>query len=166
DVRSAVGSRPSGTRFVVTVRRGGRQLDLQVSSRRLRDDLGEQIVGLGVFLETQGLEVELPFRISFKEHREIAGPSAGLVYALTITDMLDPADLASGRVIAATGTIDSSGRVGRIGGIRQKLEGARKQGATLLLAPPEDTLEAGESRVEVRPVKTLEEAVGILRAAS
>jgi len=44
-------------------------------------------------------------------------------------------DEANGVVIAGTGTIDVSGQVGPIGGIRQKLWGAKDAGADWFLAP-------------------------------
>ncbi|MCL2455370.1 MAG: PDZ domain-containing protein [Micrococcales bacterium] len=66
---------------------------------------------------------------------DIGGPSAGLMFALGIIDMLTPEDEADGAIIAGTGTIDALGEVGPIGGIRQKLVGARRDGAAWFLAP-------------------------------
>jgi PDZ domain-containing protein len=65
----------------------------------------------------------------------IGGPSAGTMFALGIIDKMTKEDEADGVVIAGTGTMDVSGDVGAIGGIRQKLEGARRDGATWFLAP-------------------------------
>ena len=48
------------------------------------------------------------------------------MFALGIIDKLDPADLTGGKVIAGTGTIDDEGKVGPIGGIAQKLVGAKR----------------------------------------
>ncbi|GIL27710.1 YlbL family protein [Actinocatenispora comari] len=66
---------------------------------------------------------------------EIGGPSAGMMFALGIVDTLTPADLTGGKVIAGTGEIDADGKVGPIGGIQQKLLGARRDGATVFLTP-------------------------------
>lgn len=66
---------------------------------------------------------------------DIGGPSAGTMFALGIIDRLTPEDEANGQVIAGTGTMDTTGRVGPIGGIRQKLNGALRDGATWFLAP-------------------------------
>jgi len=43
--------------------------------------------------------------------------------------------MTGGATIAGTGTIDSAGKVGSIGGIQQKMAGARTGGATWFLAP-------------------------------
>ena len=58
---------------------------------------------------------------------DIGGPSAGLMFTLGIIDKLKPEDLTGGKVIAGTGTIDDEGNVGPIGGIPQKLVGAKKR---------------------------------------
>ena len=63
---------------------------------------------------------------------DIGGPSAGLMFALGIIDKLEPEDLTGGKVIAGTGTIDDEGNVGPIGGIPQKLVGAKDAGADAL----------------------------------
>jgi PDZ domain-containing protein len=57
------------------------------------------------------------------------------MFSLGIYDKLTPGALAGNHQIAGTGTIDDDGNVGPIGGIRQKLAGARADGATWFLAP-------------------------------
>jgi PDZ domain-containing protein len=75
-----------------------------------------------------------PIDVSIKIDN-IGGPSAGTMFALGIIDKLTPEDEAHGQVIAGTGTMGIAGDVGAIGGIRQKLVGARHDGATWFLAP-------------------------------
>ncbi len=58
---------------------------------------------------------------------DIGGPSAGLMFTLGIIDKLEPDDLTGGKIIAGTGTIDDEGNVGPIGGIPQKLVGAKRR---------------------------------------
>ncbi|HWI31906.1 MAG TPA: S16 family serine protease [Microbacterium sp.] len=65
----------------------------------------------------------------------VGGPSAGMMFALGIVDTLTPDELNGGKDVAGTGTIDAEGIVGPIGGIRQKLYGARDAGAEYFLAP-------------------------------
>jgi PDZ domain-containing protein len=57
------------------------------------------------------------------------------MFALGIIDLLTPGDLTGGQHIAGTGTMDATGTVGPIGGIQQKLVGARNAGAAYFLAP-------------------------------
>ncbi len=94
--------------------------------------------------------------------RDLGGPSVSLIYALTVADMLDPADLARGRTIAATGQLDADGRVGRVRFVAEKARVARASGATLFLVPPgQSPVRAGITVVEVA---TLADAVAALRA--
>lgn len=69
---------------------------------------------------------------------DVGGPSGGTMFALGIYDNLTPGSLTGGQLIAGTGTIDESGAVGSIGGIRQKLYTAQRAGATWFLAPAEN----------------------------
>lgn len=101
--------------------------------------------------------------------QSIGGPSAGLMFSLAIVDRLTPGTL-PGRVhVAGTGTIDDHGTVGPIGGIRQKMLGARSAGATLFLAPAANCAEAVSRPVDglrlVR-VTTLADAVRALQSAA
>jgi PDZ domain-containing protein len=65
----------------------------------------------------------------------IGGPSAGMMYTLGLIDKLTPAEESGGATIAGTGTIGKNGKVGEIGGIRLKMIGAQRDGATWFLAP-------------------------------
>jgi PDZ domain-containing protein len=60
------------------------------------------------------------------------------MFALGIIDKLTPGPLTGGKQIAGTGTMDPDGTVGPIGGIRQKLFGARHAGARWFLAPADN----------------------------
>ncbi|MFE7873785.1 PDZ domain-containing protein [Micromonospora humida] len=82
-----------------------------------------------------------PFTLKI-DLKDIGGPSAGLMFALGIIDKLKPEDLTGGKIIAGTGTIDDEGRVGPIGGIAQKLVGAKKAGAKVFLVPADNCAEA------------------------
>lgn len=66
---------------------------------------------------------------------DIGGPSAGMMYALGVIDKLTPEEETGGEIIAGTGTMDAKGKVGEIGGIRLKMLGAKRDGATWFLAP-------------------------------
>jgi Lon-like protease len=115
-----------------------------------------------------GIEIEQqqphPFTLSF-DLKDIGGPSAGLMFALGIIDKLTPDDLTGGRIIAGTGTIDDAGQVGPIGGIPQKLVGAKEAGATTFLVPAANCAEAVSNRQPDLPlvkVGSLDEALDAL----
>ena len=86
---------------------------------------------LGVFL-FEAYKFPFPVKVQLQD---VGGPSAGMMFALGIIDKLTPGELTGGKHVAGTGTISAFGVVGAIGGIRQKLYGARAAGATYFLAP-------------------------------
>jgi PDZ domain-containing protein len=65
----------------------------------------------------------------------IGGPSAGLMFALEIYDQLTEGDLTRGYRLAGTGEIDPEGNVSAIGGVRQKVSAANREGAEVFLVP-------------------------------
>ena len=98
---------------------------------------------------------------------DLGGPSAGMMFALGIIDKLTPMNLTGGRFIAGTGEITPSGQVQAIGGIQQKMVGARNAGATIFLAPASncsDVRGAVPAGLRVVKVSTLNQAVTDLEA--
>jgi PDZ domain-containing protein len=84
-----------------------------------------------------------------------------MMFSLAIIDMLTEGQLNGGKHVAGTGSIDPEGNVGPIGGIQQKLGGARDAGAVLMLAPADNCDEVVGNVPDgliVVPVSTLSEA--------
>jgi PDZ domain-containing secreted protein/Zn-dependent protease/CBS domain-containing protein len=160
DVGRVLGTKPSGTPFAVTVERNGQRLDVTVVTASLPDVAGK--VGIGVVLSTRGFDVQLPFQITFRQ-LPVGGPSAGLAYALAITDLLDTSDDAQGRVVAATGTIDPDGTVGDVGGVKEKAVAVQRARARLFFVPVDEQEQARREGLDVRGVTSLDQAVGVLR---
>ena len=125
-VRAAVRAHKSGDKAVFTVRRDGKE---QVLSVKTADSQGHTVVG--VFLKAS---FDFPIKVSINAG-DVGGPSAGMMFSLAVYDKLTPGAMTGGATIAGTGTIDSAGTVGPIGGIQQKLAGAKRGGATWFLAP-------------------------------
>jgi Lon-like protease len=106
-----------------------------------------------------------PFTVDLGLANQIGGPSAGLMFALGIVEEVGKTDLTGGRFIAGTGTIDSAGDVGPIGGIALKMIAARDKGATIFLAPAancSDVVNATPAGLKVVKVSTLNQAVSDL----
>ena len=107
-----------------------------------------------------GIAYKAPFDIEFGDSN-VGGPSAGMMFSLGIIDMLTDDQLNGGKHVAGTGTIDPEGNVGPIGGIQQKLVGAKRAGAALFVAP-QDNCDDVEGNIPdgltVIPVSTLGEA--------
>ena len=82
---------------------------------------------------------------------------------------MTPGDLAGGKKVAVTGEIGVDGSVGLIGGIAQKIEGAKEAGATEFLypagTPPAEIARvrriAGRS-ITLHAVATLDDALRVL----
>jgi Lon-like protease len=159
DLTPALSGRKAGDQVRLAVRRGDEVVEVTVTLGQVR---GLDRPALGVAVETVGLDVKLPFAVDIDQGR-IGGPSAGLMIALTVFDKADPRDLAAGRTIAGTGTIDISGRIGPVGGVRQKVEAAKAAGATVLLAPTGEAEQArraaGSGDLTVMEVATIDEAI-------
>ena len=85
--------------------------------------------------------------------------------ALGIIDKIKPEDLTGGKIIAGTGTIDSAGKVGPIGGVPQKIIGAKNAGATYFLTPKDNCAEAAANAkpgLTLVTVGSLDEALAAL----
>ncbi|MDP2013326.1 MAG: PDZ domain-containing protein [Actinomycetota bacterium] len=158
-VSTLVRSQPVGTTFTFKVQRDGKEQEVKVASAPSPTDPNIPYIGIGV-----GVIYQPDFSISFNVGN-VGGPSAGLMLSVGIVDKLTPGELAAGRVIAGTGTITPEGAVGPIGGIRQKLAGARTSGAELFVMPAAHCKEAAgyiPEGLTVTPVKTLAEAVSAI----
>jgi PDZ domain-containing protein len=106
-----------------------------------------------------------PFRVSISSG-DIGGPSAGLMWALGLYDLLTPGDLTGGRIVAGTGVIALDGTVGPIGGVQQKIVAAEQEGAEVFLVPVANLAEARAAPDDLRlvPVKTFGQALRFLRS--
>ncbi|MFG6445289.1 PDZ domain-containing protein [Microbacterium sp. P06] len=114
----------------LTIERAGEEQTVSVTPRQTEVD-GEQRWLVGVQLMA---DFDFPFDVNLQLNN-VGGPSAGMMFALGIIDVLTPGELNGAQQVAGTGTIDADGVVGPIGGIRQKLYGARDAGADYFLAP-------------------------------
>jgi PDZ domain-containing protein len=126
DAGALIRDRAPGAPVRLTVDRHGTLRRFRLRTARYQ---GSTVVGVGV-QETY----RFPFQVKIHVG-DIGGPSAGLMFALGIVDKLTPGGLTGGRFIAGTGEISADGAVGPIGGIQQKLAGARAAGATIFLTP-------------------------------
>lgn len=161
DVGEAIGRRDTGDEIAVTVRRNGseRTFELELVPNPFDGSPGF----IGVQMRTVNFRFDPGVKVDFKTGK-IAGPSAGLMLSLALFDLLTPEDLTAGREIAGTGTIDCDGGVGPIGGIQQKVAGAKAQGAEIFLAPLANIEEAravGEG-IEIVPIGTFNDAIEYL----
>lgn len=165
DVVTALGSRSAGDEVVLTVQRDGTDQEFRLVLETVE---GVTQPAIGVAVTTVDLDVSLPFPVEVDQGR-IGGPSAGLLIALTVYDLADPGDLAAGRSIAGTGTINLDGEVGPVGGVDAKVVAARQAGASVFLVPENEAAlaeEAAGDDIDVVPVATIDDAIAALQEAA
>lgn len=145
------------------VLRDGQELSIDVTPAEQTLDDGSTGVAVGVIATST---YDFPIDVSIQLDN-VGGPSAGMMFALGIIDKITEGSLTDGRTVAGTGTIDDAGVVGPIGGIRQKLYGARDAGAELFLAPASNCDEVVghvPDGLDVYAVATLDDALDVLEA--
>ena len=149
----------------LTIRHQGEVRDVQVELAAME---GSDDARIGVAIETAIVELRLPFEVRLDDEVRIGGPSAGMMTALTVYDLLADEDLLSGRTVLGTGTLDADGRVGPVGGVAAKMRAAAAYGADLVLVPElqlEEALGGAPKGLDVVGVATLADAIAALRDA-
>ena len=148
----------AGTPGTVTFTRKGVQHTAQITPESTKTG-----PFLGVYL-TEKYMFPFPVKVQLQD---VGGPSAGMMFALGIIDKLTPGELNGGAHVAGTGTISAFGVVGAIGGIQQKMYGARAAGATYFLAPASNCSDVRghiPSGLTVYSTSTLKQSVADLKA--
>lgn len=167
DVQRAVRTRPIGSTVDLKVRREGSVKDVRMKT------VAAGTTGPSATQSAVKVQIEpgydFPFPVHVQLSDNIGGPSAGLMFAMGIYDLLTPGSLTGGRVIAGTGEIDGQGKVSPIGGIQQKMVGAQHDGARLFLAPAANCAEAlgghyDPHRMRLVKVTTLASALSSVKA--
>ena len=169
-VSAAVRSRAVGELVEFGIRRQGETesvlVDIRLGSSAdecidppTRTSLEDERPLLGVILanDVGDLAVDIDFATG-----NIAGPSAGLAFALSVVDLLTPGELTEGRPVAVTGTISPDGSVGTVGGIAQKVRAAERRNFRFMLVPEgqyEDAAAAASGAIEIVEVSSMSEAL-------
>lgn len=157
-VQAAVRAQEPGEPLSIVVRRDGAEKTVSVTPR---DYEGTTIIGVLL-----GRDYELPVDVTITAGG-VGGPSAGTMFTLAVYDVLTPGDLTGGKHIAGTGTMEPDESVGPIGGIRQKLFGARDGGADYFLAPADNCREVVghvPDGLTVIRIASFDDALGAVKA--
>ena len=151
-----------GAPVELLIDRDGEEQTVSITPKETEVD-GEKTLLLGVNLIT---DYDFPIDVTIQLNN-VGGPSAGMMFALGIIDTLTPDQLNGGQNVAGTGTITADGEVGPIGGIRQKLFGAKDAGAEWFLAPEancDEVVGHVPDGLQVFAVETLDDALNALEA--
>jgi PDZ domain-containing protein len=157
-----VGRHKVGDDMQIVVKRGDETVSVTTKTIGRPENPTDPIIGVSI---EDVARPDLPLAIQI-DSLGIGGPSAGLTYSLGVVDILDPRDLARGRTIAGTGEISIDGEVFPVGGIRQKINGARHADADVFIVPASELRQACSSAgdMTVIAVERLDQAVAKLAA--
>ena len=124
---------------------------------------------IGIYT-TSSTDYNVDRKIDVKFKNNESGPSGGLMLSLEIYNSLIGDDLTKGYKIAGTGTIDTSGNVGSIDGVKYKLKGAVKKHASIFFVPEGDNYDEAikeknehNYKIEIVSVSTFDDALNYLK---
>jgi Lon-like protease len=160
DLRRLIAKHEPGDTVRLRVRAGGATRIVEVGTIESPDEPGRPIVGIQV---EQFADIKLPIGVEI-DLGNVGGPSAGLAFALDVVEEVR-GNVDRGLRVAVTGELELDGGVAPIGGIKQKVIGARRSDADVFIVP------AGDNAVEARrhagdlriiPVESFEQALRAL----
>jgi PDZ domain-containing protein len=160
----------SGDTVRLTVRKGGTAppAPIAITLKTTEVDVGGgQMVKLDLGIQPEDqVDFTYPFDVDI-DVTNIGGPSAGLAMTLGVIDALTSGSVTGSRTVAATGTIDSQGDVGDVGGVAQKTVAVENAGASIFLVPPQEykaAMSKDRPGLKVYAVSTLDQALDVLAA--
>jgi len=160
DLRRLIAKHEPGDTVRLRVRAGGATRVVEVGTIESLEEPDRPIVGIQV---EQFADIKLPISVEI-DLGGVGGPSAGLAFALDVVEELR-GDVDRGLRVAVTGELELDGGVAPIGGVKQKVIGARRSGVDVFLVP------AGDNAVEARrhagdlriiPVESFGQALRVL----
>ena len=97
--------------------------------------------------------------------KNTGGPSGGLIFTLGLVDLLTRENLLQGRNVAGTGTIDINGTIGPIGGVTEKIIGAKRAGASIIFISTQNCSElpGKVEGIQVIAIEKIDQAIEYLR---
>ena len=163
DLRTYINSLNKGDVIKIIVNYNGKTLER--SATIYEDEDGMLKIGIA-FKTNYVYKTEIPVTIKMKDNEY--GSSGGLMMSLAIYNALTKEDITKGLNIVGTGTIESDGTVGEIGGVKYKVLAAHKNKADIFFCPEDNYEEAMNIKkkrklnLEIVKVKTLKEAINYL----
>ena len=160
DLRRLIATHEPGDTVRVRVRAGGTTRVVEVATIESQEEPGRPIIGVIV---EQFADIKLPISVEI-DLGGVGGPSAGLAFALDVVEEMR-GNVDRGLRVAVTGELELDGGVAPIGGVKQKVIGAKRSGVDVFLVP------AGDNAVEARryagdlriiPVESFEQALRVL----
>lgn len=151
--------------LTLTFRREGQEMTETLGIAPIGQASAPGQVGIGVLVATVDLQIDMPVEVRPTAETRIGGPSAGLMIALGAYSAASGDVIADGRIVAGSGTMDLTGKVGRVDGIVAKVRGAVLADAEIFLVPEslaEQARAVAPQDLEVIGVTTLQEGIDAL----
>ena len=164
DLRRLIANHEPGDIVRLRVRAGGATRVVEVGTIESPEEAGRPIIGIQV---EQFADIKLPIAVEI-DLGGVGGPSAGLAFALDVVEELR-GNVDRGLRVAVTGELELDGGVAPIGGVKQKVIGARRSHADVFLVPAGDnTVEARRHAGDLRiiPVESFGQALRALATLS
>ncbi len=163
DIRREINKKNIGDTIEIKVLRNKKEKTIK--AKIFNDKENDKVIGI---VATTVNEYKTDPKVNVKFAVNEAGPSGGLITALSIYNKLVKEDVTKGYTIAGTGTMEEDGTVGQIGGIEYKILGANKK-ADYFLAPAgknykeaKQIVKKKKLKIKVISVKSLEDAINKL----
>lgn len=165
EYKEIIKSKEVGEELEITIIRNDKEETIKC---KIKEENKNKVIG--VYLQyVSEYDVSPKVNIKFKSNE--SGPSAGLITTLEIYNQLTKKDITKGYTIAGTGTIESDGSIGEIGGIEYKVLGAAKAKADIFLAPSGDNYEEAKKyikdkklKIKLIEIKSINDAINKLEA--
>ena len=119
---------------------------------------------VGFLASTPNQQFIFPFEVDIQTGN-VGGPSAGMMMALNVYNLLTEDDITNGKKIAGTGTIEIDGSIGPVGGVKQKVIAAKRANAGLILVPTANYEEASvfaDDNTEIVAVDSFDNALNVI----
>jgi PDZ domain-containing protein len=161
-LHALISSHRPGDSIAVTYSRSGRTATESIRTIRSLDDKRQAALGILV-AEIGGSIGKLPVKIHINI-QDVGGPSAGLAFALDLTQELGH-NVDHGYKVAATGELALDGSVLPIGAAKQKTIGAREAGVDVFLVPAGSNAQVARKYADglkIVPVQTFPQALHAL----
>ena len=159
DLKEIINNKNIGDKLELLIKRGEQEKTISVTIPE------DKIIGIATITN---YEYELPNELNINFKNGEGGSSGGLILTLGIYQEITGIDLLKGRNIAGTGTIDISGNIGEIDGIKYKIAGAVKNKMDVVLVSPynyeeaKKVVEENNYDIELVEVSTFKEAIDYL----
>lgn len=119
---------------------------------------------LGIYIE-QAVQIDESLDVKYEQYiAHFGGPSHGAMLTISLLNQLNNGQLVGSLHIAGTGTIETDGTVGMVGGVKQKAYAVSRTNAEVFFVPEAayEQAKEGAPQLNIVPVKHIDEILSWL----